>query len=226
MITDDMLSAAAQEVALCMESGICDVPHTFSQGFERKIGRLTRRANHPVLYRVTRAAIAAVLALVMVFGSLMALSPQVRAAVAGWVRSTWNDIFQYSNNQTTPPDAVYEYPLPETFYGYTLLTIIDNGFGDDYIYVNDSGHSLQFIYICGGDDPLFIDVEDCVYEFGYVGNFPADIYISPNPDRNSAVLWEDPDNNILCCLSTRADRELLIEIAETIETFKKEKNLE
>ena len=73
MITDDMLSAAAQEVALCMESGICDVPHTFSQGFERKIGRLTRRANHPVLYRVTRSVVAAVLVLVMVFGSLMAI---------------------------------------------------------------------------------------------------------------------------------------------------------
>lgn len=220
MITDDMLSAAAQAVALCMESGISEEPHTFSQRFERKIGRLTRRANHPVLYRVRRSVVAAVLVLVIAFGSLMALSPQVRAAVTDWVRTT---IGLYFIPETTTPHVTYEYTMPDTLYGYDLMlsNIDDTANRFNYVYQNEDGDTLIFRYSVGGNILLHVNMRIVDYEPGYVGRFPADIYIAHNNEQNSLIIWQDPNNSVFYLLSVRADSKLLIEIAETIESFKK-----
>lgn len=222
MMTDDMLAAAAREVSVCMVESIETLPHTFSRSFERKMARLTRRADHPVLYRAAQAAAAAVLVLVTIFGALIALSPQARAAVISWVRSTVGNWFAYTTDETAPPDVKYGYFLPDTFYGYSLLTTIEGDNGTDYVYMNEKGKMLQFGFMCGADaGSMFLDVEDCVYEPGSVGPFPADVYISPDEERNSAVVWQDADNCILCCLCVIADRDTLIEIAEKIESNKK-----
>ncbi|MGN0999031.1 MAG: hypothetical protein ACI4PO_05715 [Faecousia sp.] len=205
-----------------MTDGISQEPHSFSQTFQRKIAGLTRRADHPLRYRMARAAVAVFLVLLTVFGVLFTLSPQVRAAVIGWVRSTVGNWFEYATDETAPPDGKYGYFLPDTFYGYTLLTTIDSDTGTEYIYTNEQGRLLGFGFLCGTDaGELFLDVEDCVYEPGSVGPFPADIYISPNEERNSAVVWQDTDNCILCYLMFSADKEELIALANEIETYKK-----
>lgn len=221
MMTDEMLRAAAQEISQCMTDGISAEPHSFSPDFRRKINRLTRRAKHPLLYRVTRSAAAAMLTLVVTFGSLVALSPAVRAAVIGWVRSTIDNFFQYSTDETTPPDMLYEYAMPEVFHGYTLWLTVDGNHGVTYVYTSDDGKMLQFCYMCGADaGSLLLNMAGCAYERGNVGPFPADIYISADSARSSAVVWQAPDSRILCFLSVIADRQTLLEMAQEAEGFK------
>lgn len=221
MITDDMLIAATQEVSLCMVDCITETSHSFSAQFERRIRALNRRADHPVIYRIVRSAAAVVLAIITVFGAVLALSPQVRAAVIGWVRSTFESYFHYSIEETQPADVQYEYCLPEAFEGYSLLTTWKEGSGGTYIYTNESGQMLQFVYFQGSDSAdLFLNVEYCTHEVGTICGYPADIYVSPEADLNSSVVWSDGENNLLCCLCVCADRENLIQIAEKIESFK------
>lgn len=222
MITDEMLVAATQEISLCMVDGIAATPHSFSAQCERRIRALTRRADHPMIYRMTRSAAAVVLAIITVFGAVLALSPQVRAAVIGWVRSTFGSYFQYSTEETSSANVQYEYVLPDKFDEYTLLTKIDKETGMVYVYVNTSGKMLQFEYLRGTDaGSLFIDTENCVHEVGYIGSCIADIYIEPNNQRNSIVVWQDTSNNLLCYLAVTADRDSLLSYAEKIENFKK-----
>lgn len=98
MMTDEMLTQAAGELAYAMnkslpESGACS--HQFSAGFERKMKRLMRRTDHPGMYRVLRAVAGMILVISIGFGSLLALSPEARAAVYGWVRRQCESFFEY-----------------------------------------------------------------------------------------------------------------------------------
>ena len=59
MISDAMLQQAAEELATAINESLPDPKECvfqFSPKFERKMKRLTRRANHPILYRNLRMA--------------------------------------------------------------------------------------------------------------------------------------------------------------------------
>lgn len=217
MITDEMLSIAAGEVSLSMVESVPDFPHAFSQRFEKKLRALTRRAEHPVSYQVLRHAAAVLIVVSVGLGVLMAASPTVRAAVIGWVRSTFGSLIQYSTDETTPPDAQYDYCLPEAFDGYALLTAVDREHGKLCIYSNAEGEILQFEYIYGEEGAkLFVKPENTTHYSDFVGSLPADIYISTNGD-NCVIVWKDPAANILFWISMIADKDDLIAVAEKVE---------
>lgn len=216
MITDEMLALAAGEVAEAMAASVPIREHTFSPAFERKMRLLIRRAEHPVGHRLLRQAAAAAAALILAFTLLYAASPTVRAAVNSWIRSTFGSYFQYSPVETTPPDVQYDYALPEEFDGYTLLDVIDNGDGKLYLYVNEQGQLLKFQYIYGGDTSLFLDVEDFQHLTGKVGGYHADIYIAPNEEQNSAIIWYSQENNTLFHISAATDADTLVNLAHSV----------
>ena len=57
MISDAMLQQAVEELATAINESLPDPKECvfqFSPKFERKMKRLTRRANHPILYRSLR----------------------------------------------------------------------------------------------------------------------------------------------------------------------------
>ena len=59
MLEDAILKEATAEVEHFLLSIVPEEagePHVFSAGFERKMQKLTRRANHPVRYRLIRVA--------------------------------------------------------------------------------------------------------------------------------------------------------------------------
>ena len=108
MLTDAMLSEAAAEaerflLTIVPEDG---EPHTFSKRFERKMRKLIRRTNHPIRYQVMRTAAAVVLVIATLFGTVMAVSPEARAAVIGWVKSAFHEFFEYSLEKTPANDNI------------------------------------------------------------------------------------------------------------------------
>ena len=218
MITEEMLALAAGEVSAAMVACVEAVPHVFSRGFERKLHRLNRRAEHPVRYQVLRHVAAVLIAVITVFGALFAASPTVRAAVIGWVRSTFGSWIQYSTEETTPPDVQYDYCLPETFDGYTLLTTVDTEDGKLCMYANELGEMLRFQYIYGSTDlSLFIyDVENHNYIRSSVGDYPADIYITSDPGESNLIVWSNNAENVLFYVSAYADMNELLEIANSV----------
>ena len=218
MITHEMLAMAAEEVSDAMAANICPADHVFSARFEKKMDALIRRAAHPVRRQVLRYAAAVLIVAVMAFGSLFLFSPTARAAVIGWVRSTFGSYFHYYSEDNTPPDVEYDYFLPEEFDGYTQIAAIDNDFGKSFIYSHSDGRMLLFDYIRSTDSAnLFLDVNDCDHRTIKFGTYEADLYLSRDPNKNSVIVWEDYATGTIISITATGDKDHLIAIAKKVE---------
>lgn len=215
MISDEILSAAAGEVAAAMAAPCSDCGHVFSRGFERKMEHLIRRAAHPVRHRVLRYAAAIVLAAITAFGSLYLLSPTVRAVVKSWIKTTYGSYIQYYSENTTPPEQQYDYFLPEEFDGYTQIKVVDHSLGKTFVYSHTDGHILLFEYIRNTDSgSIFLDVDDCDYSTVRFGEYTADLYLSRDPNKNSILVWEDLSTGMILSIGATEDKDSLIAIAK------------
>lgn len=223
MITEEMLTTAAAEVSDAMVSSIPDRTHRFSAGFERKLRSLTRRAEHPVRYRLMRQAAAVLIAVFTAFAMLYAASPTVRAMATNWIRDIFGSYVQYSPLDTTSPDVMYDYYLPDEFNGYKLKEVIDRGDDMFYVYYNEEGDMLCFDYIHGSSSSYMYltDIENHQYTRSSVHSHPADIYIAPDGDQASVIFWQIVEENALLCISAKEDMNQLIAIAEKVEKIPK-----
>lgn len=219
MITDAMLREAAAEAERFMLAHLPEVqePHVFSKRFERKMQKLISRMKHPVRYQVMRYVAAVLLAIITLFGAVLAVSPEARATVFGWVRSTFYEYFQYSNdNEEAPARAEYELAIVPA--GYKELNVIEKRNGKTYLYADDSGNVLQFAYAYGEKiDNLFVEVEEYQRFSGAVRGVPADIFIASENKQTNMVAWENKDEGVLLYICAKADQAKLIEIAESVQ---------
>ena len=82
MISDERLRLALEEydkaiMAALPEPSACN--HQFSRRFERKMRGVFRMAKHPVAYKALQRAACILLALLALFGGVIAFNPDVRA---------------------------------------------------------------------------------------------------------------------------------------------------
>lgn len=219
MISEEMLSCAAGEVAEVMVASAAEIPHTFSPGFEKKLDTLIHRSEHPVRQQVLRYAAAVLIAVLTAFGSLYLLSPTVRATVNGWVRSTFGKSIEYHSSQTKPSNSEYDYRLPEQFEDYKLIDIIQESNCMRYVYLDSENNLLFFDFMYGaeGKSMFILDVEDSLYHTGTIGPFFAEIYIDPKPNCASTIVWINSEDNILFSIQAIADADQLIAYAALVE---------
>lgn len=231
MLTDAILREATAEaersrLSIVPEDG---EPHVFSKQFERKMQKLIRRANHPIRYRVMRIAAAVAIAVATLFGAVMAVSPEARAAVVGWIKETFGVYAHYSNDHVqgnddttsdnNSPKAIKdEYHLAVVPEGYREINVIEKVDGKVYLYINDLGQVLQFTYTYNTtiSNSLFAKIEDYQKHSAFVHEFPADIYIAINASETSGIVWQDIETDTLFQISAIADQVELLNIARTV----------
>ena len=224
MLTDAILCEATAEAErfLLTVVPVQTEPHTFSRRFQRKMSKLIHRTNHPIRYKVLRSVAVVVLAIATLFGAVMAVSPEARAAVVGWVKETLGIYTHYSNEnahtagnsqEETEPD----YQLTKIPDGYRKWKVRNKATGKSYSYINDKGTILYFTYAHGGKNAnLFIETENCEQYSGLVNGMHADIYISREANETSVIVWVDKEADVLFCILAMADQEGLIEIAQSV----------
>ena len=224
MVTDKMLQQAAGEVELAMLNALSvqDVePHRFSRQFERKMKKLTSRVKHPVRYNALRSAAAIILIIFTLFGALVAFSPEVRASVVEWAKETFWGSAQYVASGNAEASQ-YDYQLSVIPDGYRELHTIEAEDGRNYLYVNDSGNLLKFIYSYGTMvSKLFIQTEFHTKVEGTVNGAAADIYITSNENESNVIVWCDPETKTLLCIHAFTDKDMLIAMAESVTKTKK-----
>lgn len=240
MLTDAMLQDAAAEAERFLLSIVPEdgEPHVFSKRFEHKMAKLIRRTNHPIRYQIMRTAAAVLLAITTLFGAVMAVSPEARAAVIGWVKSAFHEFFEYANENSNSGDSVnhgannedsnppsepvkHEYHLSVVPEGYRELKTIDKLDGKMYLFVNDAGQILQFTYTYGSENSnMFAKAEEYKQHSVVVNECSADVYIAIKDSETSGIVWQDIDARVLFQISAICDREGLIKIAETVEIIK------
>ena len=227
MLTDAILKEAAAEAERFRLSIVPEEeePHEFSKRFQRKMQKLIRRADHPIRYQVMRVAAAVVLVIATLFGAVMAVSPEARAAVIGWIKETFGVYAQYSNEQTyggneidnTPNSTKDEYHLAVIPEGYRELTVVDKIDGKAYVYINDAGEILQFLYTYGAEkSSLFVETEAYTQYSAFVNEWSADIYIAKKETETNVIIWQDSHTGVLFEIFAMAERDELIKIAETV----------
>ncbi len=227
MLTDAMLREATAEAERFLLSTMPEdgEPHEFSKRFLRKMEKLIRRTNHPIRYQIMRTAAAVALAIVTLFGAVMAVSPEARAAVVSWIKSSFHEFFEYSNANpganTSSDDAdevpQYEYRLSVAPEGYREWKIAEKVDGKTYIYINDKEEILKFAYSYGAKiDRLFIKSDEYEQYSATINGVSADIYIAAEEQETSVIVWEDPQEDTLIRIFAIADKETLVKIAETV----------
>lgn len=218
MITDAMLREAAGEAERFLLAHLPEPqPHQFSPRFERRMRKLISRAKHPVRHQVLRYAAAVLLAILTLFGSILAVSPEARASVNGWVRRPFFGCLHYFY-KGEDKTAMVEYELTAAPEGYQLVDVIQSEGGKTYLYLKHGGSVLEFRYVCAaGTDHYFVSIKGFNQHSVTVNGVLADVYISKKEDDTNLIVWQDPSENVVFHIFAEADKAALIELAESVQ---------
>ncbi|MBM6888385.1 DUF4367 domain-containing protein [Pseudoflavonifractor phocaeensis] len=231
MITEEMLKAAAVEadqVILDLLPASEECEHEFSNSFQKKIRRISRRANHPVLYKLAKSVACFVLAVILTGGVWLTVDAEAREAFIRWVKeiSGTYSVYHFEGTDSEMQTSEGQSSEEEIFPKYSLAWIPDGyteweteSVGDHIfaIYVNDSGDLLTFGYLPSSSATyMFVEMTDFTQESTYVGNIPADFYLSHSPDKSNLIVWTSPDGETAFYLDGFFSKEELIDMAENV----------
>lgn len=227
MISDAVLTEAAFAVDQAMLDALPkpeECTHIFSRTFEKKMRRLIRRTDHPMVYKVLSRAACALLALVLSAGLFLAFHTEARAAVVDWIKEKIEDFYSY-----TPPEKDPDAALPGEYYlgwipeGYTQLMSKTTEDDKAELYVNDAGQILQFHCIhSSSSGSLLLGGGEYKEKKVEIGTMQADLYLSKDNRRSSFIVWPVNNGDVLLHISAHLNETDLIKIAENV--FLRENN--
>lgn len=227
MITEDALRRAAREADRALADSLpdpADCAHTFSPKFQRRMARLIRRHRHKGLYRGLRRAACVLLAVLLGGTVFLSTNAQAREAFFGWVREQVEGAqrYFYQGNVTEEGEIVhYQLDVPE---GYWLVDSLEGDGLFYYLYVNEEGTYLNFIYQYEIEDSLsetFIDDTNAEKKQVIVQGNPADLYLSGVENGNNTLIWTDRDTGALIDVTAFLDEDALLGLAETVTPIEK-----
>lgn len=181
---------------------------------------------------IWKSALQKVAMILLVFtlslGSLMAVSPTVRAAVVRWVTEWYEThvVYRFSGEQITDEMPQYEVTdLPE---GYAEIERVEWPSYVSIIYqnVNDENASwiyLQYIYMQQGASGNF-GIENADIIPVTVNGLEGQLYLNRDAEgADSTITWIIPDENILFAVSAALNTDDILHIAESVSLSKTEK---
>ena len=220
MMTDKLLAEACAELNEAMLRSLpvpeeCDP--RFSQSFQRKMARVTRRANHPIPYRVMQRVASFLLVLFLGFMTVLAVSPAARAAFASWIRETYESFFAYSfTEKVEGPAPNMNYYISELPEGYAEVIASPGDYQGVYGYVNEDGCALTFVFNYGKATTIFIKQEGYTVKSVTVNDCHGDLYISQMSDQSNGIVWIDEEKHVLFYISGYLTEEELLAMAESV----------
>lgn len=225
MMTEKLLT----EAAFSLNDAIIDqlpsselCTHTFSAEFEKKMQKVIRRGNHPVLYRQLQRAAILVLVVLLSFTALMVVSPTARARVIAWIREQIAGYTAYSyfgETDSGRENVKYEFGyLPD---GYKLQRVIQqNGI---HIMIFENHATKELIYFSHTQDASAITyfVKDRSYTEQKIDIHSEDgLYLEANEDcMANEIIWFDSKEELFFLISAHLEKEDMIKIAENIKIY-------
>ena len=164
-----------------------------------------------------RCAAAAVLALSVSFGALMAVSPDARA----WVqRVTVQILEKYTTIRFAGESGASGQPgdwaptwLPE---GYELTSEIQDPFYSILYYSNASGNSISLHFMPSNGNSFNVDNEHHEQITTRVNGTEAVLYLASEVNQRSSLIWEYQNQNTAFLLLGDLSIDDLIKIAESV----------
>lgn len=220
-MNEEELSQAAARAAELLNEALPkpeDCNHTFSPRFRRKMRHLLFRQNHPVLMRGLQSAAVLFLTITVLFGSLLTVSTDAREFVFGWVRGQFGSGFIYTFDGDAAPSEIPQYCLGWIPDGYTQDFTSELEGGKILIYGNAEGKQMLFAYSSASTGTVFAlhQTDDCIQEDVSINGMTGTIYVSPRENEPSAIVWIDPERNIVFDIGAVVDPQALIKMAENV----------
>lgn len=219
MISDEMLCIAAGEyeqalLASLPEADECD--HSFSAKFEKKMRHLCHRVKYASTYSVMKRVACAIIAIVLCGSMLLMLNTEVRAAVIGWIKNTYNSFTSYFFVGEVNAPAARAYVLAGLPEEYVLLAQEETENSGSVIYADPEGSLLVFCYEFGPDaGAFFIKPEDHILIQETVDGQAMDFYLSQDPAYTSTVVWSVNDH-VLLSITANCDKDALIRFTRCV----------
>lgn len=220
-MNEEELSRAAARAAELLNEALPrpeDCNHTFSPRFRRKMRYLLFRQQHPVLTRALQSAAVLFLTITVLFGSLLTVSTDAREFVFGWVRGQFGSGFIYTFDGDAAPSEIPQYCLGWIPDGYTQDFTSELEGGKILIYGNAEGKQMLFAYSSASTGTVFAlhQTDDCIQEDVSINGMTGTIYVSPRENEPSAIVWIDPERNIVFDIGAVVDPQALIKMAENV----------
>ena len=187
-----------------------------------------RRRARPLWKNVAQKAAVILLVFSLSLGSLMAVSPTVRAVVVRWVTEWYEThvVYRFSGEQIADEMPQYEVTdLPE---GYAETERVEWPSYVSIIYqkVNDENAPwiyLQYIYMQQGASSNF-EIENADIIPVTVNGLEGQLYLTKDSEQSdSTITWIDPNENILFAVSAALGADDILHIAESVSLVKTEK---
>lgn len=229
MIPEERLRQAAQRAQEALLDSLPESPaaHTFSPAYRRKLDRLARRVEgkpRPPRWILHRVA-GILLAVVCLGGVVLGTNAQAREAFFGWIREQKADSLWYTYQGDTVPEGTpvaYQITMPE---GYQLDEDVwgesfhaeDGGYVRER-YVNGDGQAILFSYVYGTEhwkDMVFAMEDRVARKDLRIHGSPAELYLSPEPEGRSVILWIDYATGALLEVAAPLGETDLIALAES-----------
>ena len=186
-----------------------------------------RRRARPVWKRVLQKAAMILLMFTLGLGSLIAVSPTVRATVVRWAVEWYEThiTYRFSGEQISGEMPRYEITeLPE---GYaeveservewpSYVSVIYQDQNDE----NAQWIYLRYVYMQQGTLSDF-ETEDADIIPITVNGAKGQLYLARNPEQSdSTVTWIDPDQNLLFAVDAALDADSILHMAESVSLVK------
>jgi len=221
MIPEERLRRAAKEaneIHLACLPDEDEIEYEPSPTFKKKMKRLIKRIDHPVLYYSQK--VAGFLLVFLVSASLwLTLDTNSRAIFFDWIEEQYEHYQHYfftdDSAQVLPEDA--EYRLGWVPDGYTENEVFEKGTEVTVVYTNREERIIKLLYQRDTTkENLFLDLTDMMHHVVEIKGDSADYYESKNSEIASVLVYYDNDANMLFCLSGFVAEDEFVKMAENI----------
>ena len=227
-LRDILLDAAAKEFSV----ELSDIkPVVVSFHFQKQMKamvanpqRWAKRHVRPLWKKCMQTAAVIFLACSLAFGTLMAVSPTVRAAVINWVTEWYEThiLYRYSGEKISGELTRYE--LTELPDDYVETARIETPEYFRVSYKNELGQWLWFSYsFMQQGSVLDILTEGVEVRDITVNGFDGQIFLSLDSQDDNTLTWIDSGANIQFTIDAFIDESALLHIAESMVLVKSTK---
>ncbi len=176
-----------------------------------------KKKSWPLWEHILRRVAVAVLVITIGFGSVMAVSPTVRAAVIQWVVEWYEThiMYRYFGEDLTGEMSHYEITGLEN--NYTETDRIETDISGSVVYENGNGGIVCFDYnyLQQGGFSVFEPSDSDVKEVK-VKRTDALLFVPHNQDSMLTITWVDERENVQFCIFANLDENEIVDIAESI----------
>ena len=183
-----------------------------------------RRRARPAWKRVLQKVAMILLVFSLSLGSLMAVSPTVRAAVVRWVVEWYETHIVYKYSGEDISGEMPQYDILELPQGYTETIREIYEASVSVVYESPSGEMicLDYTNMQQGAANIFVPGDDAILDVT-VNGMQGQLFLPNDPEAVKTVTWIDVDSNLQFVVRAFCSEIDILHIAESVSLVKTEK---